>query len=121
MTFYGRWVYKYEEAARRGAIAALVVHETDAAGYPWTVVKSPAGESYNDRAAGGRAAAGAAAGWIQQSRRGGLLKRAGYDYATVKRAGADRGVQADRPQGEVHRRHPGRRWRGSPATMCSAS
>ena len=45
MTFYGRWVYKYEEAARRGAIAALVVHETEAAGYPWTVVKSPAGES----------------------------------------------------------------------------
>src|SRR6476619_3928744 len=47
MTFYGRWVYKYEEAARRGAIAALVVQETDAAGDPWTVVKSPAGESYN--------------------------------------------------------------------------
>src|SRR6476620_8461943 len=32
MTFYGRWVYKYEEAARRGAIAALIVHETEAAG-----------------------------------------------------------------------------------------
>jgi hypothetical protein len=35
MTYYGRWTYKYEEAARRGAIAALVVHETEAAGYPW--------------------------------------------------------------------------------------
>lgn len=33
MTYYGRWTYKYEEAARRGAVAALVVHETDAAGY----------------------------------------------------------------------------------------
>jgi hypothetical protein len=43
MTYYGRWTYKYEEAARRGAIAALIVHETDAAGYPWNVVKSPAG------------------------------------------------------------------------------
>src|SRR5438309_2205407 len=47
MTYYGRWTYKYEEAARRGAIAALVVHETDAAGYPWNVVKSPACEGYN--------------------------------------------------------------------------
>src|SRR4051794_41058887 len=46
MTYYGRWTYKYEEAARRGAIAALVVHETAGAGYPWTVVKSPSGESY---------------------------------------------------------------------------
>ena len=43
MTYYGRWTYKYEEAARRGAIAALVVHETDAAGYPWTVSKAQPG------------------------------------------------------------------------------
>jgi aminopeptidase len=34
MTYYGRWTYKYEEAARRGAIGALIVHETEAAGYP---------------------------------------------------------------------------------------
>src|SRR5438874_11359172 len=41
MTYYGRWTYKYEEAERRGAAAALIVHTTDAAGYPWhTVVGS---------------------------------------------------------------------------------
>jgi Zn-dependent M28 family amino/carboxypeptidase len=38
MTYYGRWSYKYEEAARQGAAAALIVHETGAAGYPWEVV-----------------------------------------------------------------------------------
>jgi Zn-dependent M28 family amino/carboxypeptidase len=38
MTYYGRWTYKYEEAARRGAAAALLVHETKAAAYPWFVV-----------------------------------------------------------------------------------
>ena len=40
MTYYGRWTYKYEEAARRGAIAALIIHEDDAATYPWTTVRN---------------------------------------------------------------------------------
>ena len=39
MTYYGRWTYKYEEAMRQGADAALVIHETGAAGYPWEVVR----------------------------------------------------------------------------------
>ena len=85
MTFYGRWVYKYEEAARRGAIAALVVHETDAAGYPWTVVKSPAGESYNVVLPEGARQPVLMQGWIQHDAAAALLKRAGYDYETVKR------------------------------------
>ena len=38
MTYYGRWTYKYEEAARQGASAALIVHETEPAPYPWEVV-----------------------------------------------------------------------------------
>ena len=38
MTYYGRWTYKFEEAARQGAAGAIVVHETGAAGYPWEVV-----------------------------------------------------------------------------------
>jgi Zn-dependent M28 family amino/carboxypeptidase len=40
MTYYGRWTYKYEEAARQGAKAALIIHETGAAGYPWAVVQN---------------------------------------------------------------------------------
>jgi len=38
MTYYGRWTYKFEEAARQGAAMALIVHETDAASYGWNVV-----------------------------------------------------------------------------------
>ena len=85
MTYYGRWTYKYEEAARRGAIGALVVHETDAAGYPWTVVKSPAGESYAIPASAGQPQPVLLQGWIQRYAAAALLKRAGYDYDTVKR------------------------------------
>ena len=40
MTYYGRWTYKYEEAARQGAAGVLIVHETVPAGYPWMVVQS---------------------------------------------------------------------------------
>jgi Zn-dependent M28 family amino/carboxypeptidase len=40
MTYYGRWTYKYEIAAKRGAAAAIIIHETEPAGYPWQVVKS---------------------------------------------------------------------------------
>jgi Zn-dependent M28 family amino/carboxypeptidase len=85
MTYYGRWSYKYEEAARRGAIAALVVHETDAAGYPWTVVKSPAGENYAIPASEGQPQPVLLQGWIQRGVAEKLLKRAGKDYETVKR------------------------------------
>jgi len=46
MTYYGRWTYKFEEASRRGAIAALIVHDTDGVGYGWNVVKSGGGENY---------------------------------------------------------------------------
>jgi Zn-dependent M28 family amino/carboxypeptidase len=85
MTYYGRWTYKYEEAARRGAIGALVVHETDAAGYPWTVVNSPAGESYAIAASAGQPQPVLLQGWIQRDAAAALLKRAGYDYDRVKR------------------------------------
>ena len=47
MTYYGRWTYKFEEAARRGAIAALIVHDKPGAGYGWNVVQSAAGENFN--------------------------------------------------------------------------
>jgi Zn-dependent M28 family amino/carboxypeptidase len=85
MTYYRRWTYKYEEAARRGAIAALVVHETDAAGYPWKVVQSPAGESYAIPSAAGQPQPVLLNGWMQRDVAAALLKRAGYDYDTVKR------------------------------------
>jgi Zn-dependent M28 family amino/carboxypeptidase len=47
MTYYGRWTYKFEEAARRGAVGALIVHDTPGAGYGWATVTAPAGENYD--------------------------------------------------------------------------
>jgi len=85
MTYYGRWTYKYEEAARRGAIGALIVHETEAAGYPWTVVKSPAGESYNIVLTPDAQQPVLLQGWIQQPVAAALFRRAGLDYDTLKR------------------------------------
>ena len=40
LTYYGRWVYKYEEAARKGAVGAILIHKTEMASYPWDVVRS---------------------------------------------------------------------------------
>ena len=40
LTYYGRWTYKYEEAARRGAVGAILVHQTEMASYPWDVVRN---------------------------------------------------------------------------------
>src|SRR5215472_14897165 len=40
LTYYGRWTYKYEEAARRGAVGAILIHRTDMASYPWEVVRN---------------------------------------------------------------------------------
>jgi Zn-dependent M28 family amino/carboxypeptidase len=85
MTFYGRWVYKYDEAARRGAIGALIVHETEAAGYGWNVVKSAGGENYNIVLSPGALQPVLLQGWIQLPAAEALFSRAGYDFATLKR------------------------------------
>jgi Zn-dependent M28 family amino/carboxypeptidase len=63
MTYYGRWTYKYEEAARRGAVAALLVHETQAAAYPWFVVVNSWGRERFDLAEDPEAKT-AIAGWL---------------------------------------------------------
>ncbi|WP_034159567.1 M28 family metallopeptidase [Sphingomonas sp. ERG5] len=47
MTYYGRWTYKFEEAARRGAIAALIVHDTGGAGYGWSTAAASNGENFD--------------------------------------------------------------------------
>ena len=85
MTFYGRWVYKFEEAARRGAIAALVVHETAGAGYGWNVVQSPASENFNVVLGPDALQPVLLQGWIQGPLFADLLKAAGHDFSAVKR------------------------------------
>jgi Zn-dependent M28 family amino/carboxypeptidase len=85
MTYYGRWSYKFEEAARRGAIAALVIHETEGAGYGWNVIESPAGENFNIILPAGARQPPLLQGWIQRSVAVGLFDRAGHDFQEVRR------------------------------------
>jgi Zn-dependent M28 family amino/carboxypeptidase len=85
MTYYGRWTYKFEEAARRGAVAALVVHETAGAGYGWNTVQAPGGENYNILLKPGAPQPVLLQGWIQRSATEDLFRRAGLDFETVKR------------------------------------
>ncbi len=80
MTYYGRWTYKYEEAARQGAAAVLIVHETTSAGYPWFVVESSwSGSQMNLRPDGNNEDLAAIQGWITLDAAKELFQSAGYD------------------------------------------
>ena len=85
MTYYGRWTYKYEEAARRGAIGALIVHETAGAGYGWSTVAAPGGENYNIVLGPGAQQPVLLQGWIQRGVAEDLFRRAGLDLEAEKR------------------------------------
>ncbi|MBB5279445.1 M20/M25/M40 family metallo-hydrolase [Pacificimonas flava] len=86
MTYYGRWTYKFEEAARQGAVAALIVHQTDAAGYGWNVVESPGGENYDIERAPDELTSLALQGWIAGDAATQLFSAAGLDLAALKEA-----------------------------------
>ena len=84
MTYYGRWTYKYEEAARRGAVGALIVHETPAAGYGWSTVIAPQGEAYDVLRGPGDAQPVLLQGWLQRDAAVALFRRAGLDFEALK-------------------------------------
>ena len=86
MTYYGRWTYKYEEAARRGAIGALIVHDKPGAGYGWNVVVSPQGESYDIVHAPDELTSLALQGWISGEAATKLFADAGLDLAAQRKA-----------------------------------
>ena len=79
MTYYGRWTYKFEEAARRGAIAALVIHESKAAGYGWNVASSSPGENYSIVRDAGAAEPVTLQGWLHGEAAARLFESAGLD------------------------------------------
>jgi Zn-dependent M28 family amino/carboxypeptidase len=67
MTYYGRWTYKFEEAARQGAAAAIIVHDTEPAAYGWGVVQSSwTGPQLEQDTPGDHMDQSQAIGWIQQ-------------------------------------------------------
>ncbi len=95
MTYYGRWNYKYEEAARQGAAAVLIVHETAPAAYPWEVVaNSWSGAQIGLSADNRHMDKVAVEGWITHERAQELFKAAGMDYAEAKAAAAQPGFKA---------------------------
>jgi Zn-dependent M28 family amino/carboxypeptidase len=83
MTYYGRWTYKYEEAAKRGAVAALIVHDTPGAGYGWNTVIAPQGENYDIAGATDRLML---QGWLSGEAASALFKRAGLDLDKLRAA-----------------------------------
>ena len=85
MTYYGRWTYKYEEAARRGAIGFLVIHETDPASYGWATVKNSNTNTIFDIIRANPSEAHAPLeGWVQRDTTVGLFKAAGLDFEALK-------------------------------------
>ena len=85
MTYYGRWTYKYEEAARQGALGLLVVHESEPASYGWATVKnSNTNEIFDIIRAEPSQAHVPVEGWIQRDVAVDLLARAGLDFEALK-------------------------------------
>jgi len=78
LTYYGRWTYKFEETARRGAIATLIIHREDLASYPWTVVRNSWGGEKSFLKLDGTSKLEAAS-WIQQDVARKLVSMAGRD------------------------------------------
>ena len=84
MTYYGRWTYKFEEAARRGAVAALIVHDADGVGYGWNVITSPGGENYGLVRPDGAQTSLHLQGWLSLEASNRLFAAAGQDLARLR-------------------------------------
>jgi len=95
MTYYGRWTYKYEEAARQGAAGALIVHETEAAGYPWLVVSgSWSGEQFDLDLGDAAPPRVAIEGWLTGEAARSVFASAGVDFDEAVSAAASREFEA---------------------------
>lgn len=94
LTYYGRWTYKFEEAARQGAAGALLIHTDQSATYPWQVVQSSwSGTQYSLPPQAGEPALGIK-GWITDAAAKDLAKRGGRDLDTMRAAASKRGFKA---------------------------
>ena len=95
MTYYGRWIYKYEEAARQGAVGAIIVHETKPASYGWNVIESSwTGAQYHLPVKEVNESTIDVEMWISYQKAKELLKKAGYDFELLKQQAAYRDFKA---------------------------
>jgi len=91
MTYYGRWTYKFEIATEKGAAAAIIIHETGPAGYPWAVVQgSYSRENIDIKRTDQNMKRVAVEGWITLDKAKQLLKASGQDFDALKRAARTR-------------------------------
>jgi Zn-dependent M28 family amino/carboxypeptidase len=87
MTYYGRWTYKYEIAAQKGAAAAIIIHETEPAAYPWQVVRSSWGkENFELDNPNKNMDAVSARAWITVDVAKKLLGDCGHDFDALKKS-----------------------------------
>jgi len=93
LTYYGRWTYKFEEAARKGAVGALIIHRTDLASYGWDVVKN-SNTSEKTYLQDNKDPQLAAASWIQLGVARTLFKAANLDLDKEMEAAGKRGFKA---------------------------
>ena len=95
MTYYGRWTYKYEEAARQGAAGSLVIHETEPAAYGWDVVHNGwTGPQFLMESPDNNMSRCAVEGWITLQTTQTIFKQAGLDFNTLKTEAAQKGFSA---------------------------
>ncbi|MFN9781287.1 MAG: M28 family metallopeptidase [Alphaproteobacteria bacterium] len=95
MTYYGRWTYKFEEAARRGAAAVIIVHETEPAAYGWQVVRnSNTGAKYYLDGPDGNTSRAIVHAWITTEVAKDLFTSAGLSYDELRMAANKRGFKA---------------------------
>jgi Zn-dependent M28 family amino/carboxypeptidase len=94
MTYYGRWTYKFEEAARQGAAAAIIIHDTEGASYDWGVVKNSwSGAQYDLPAKDDPDPRVPAQGWITGEQAKSLFADAGLDLDQLRVAANKRGFK----------------------------
>jgi Zn-dependent M28 family amino/carboxypeptidase len=95
MTYYGRWTYKYEEAARQGAAAVLIIHDTAPAAYGWNVVNSSwTGTQFLAQSKDGGKSQTQANGWIQKSVAKDIFAAAGQNLEKQMAAAKQKGFKA---------------------------
>jgi Zn-dependent M28 family amino/carboxypeptidase len=95
MTYYGRWTYKFEEAARHGAAAAIIVHETEPAAYGWQVVRnSNSGPKSWLNVADKNSSRLSIESWITLDAARSLFQHAGLDYDHLKELANQHGFKA---------------------------
>ena len=94
MTYYGRWTYKFEEAARQGAAAAIIIHDDEPAAYPWdTVQNSWMGPQLDTASPDGNAGRIAIEGWVTRAAGEALLQANGLTYADLVQAASRPGFK----------------------------